>query len=165
VRELANSHKYARYIGVGLLQEVLGNGWCPSPAVARAAGFHRSDFYRCLRAPATRAFWEKHVLPRDLLLRAFTERLVEHLDADVRALLARMLTWNPANRPTCAEVVQDPVFGRLLGRPETGEVARYRHVLYGQGTSDGVEAFRPDVLTEWVEMEKKIVDGVAAHIG
>jgi serine/threonine protein kinase len=125
--ETTNSHMYARFINIAMLQEALGNGWRPSREEATAAGFTNNGFYQSLYDPVVARFFLRFVLPSDSLLMATMREMVNSLRPDVQDLLRRMLRWNPSDRTTCQEALLDPLFRRQLGQQAEGLSAPYTH--------------------------------------
>lgn len=76
-RDEKNAHKYARFLSIGLLQEALGNGWCPSLEVAQRAGYAKSSFYQCLQHPIVQRFWKRYVLPMHLRLMPIMQTMLK----------------------------------------------------------------------------------------
>jgi len=112
-----NAHKYARYISIAVLQEVLGNGWRPSPEAARKAGYDTSPLYWCLAHPVMEAFFKEFVLDRRWRLLQTMEYMVQQLEPGARDLLKRLLTWDYMERPSCQTVLFDPWFTQYLSAP------------------------------------------------
>lgn len=165
--ERDNAHKFARFVNVALLQNALGNGWCPPTDVAQVAGFSDSAFYTLLQEIDVQAFVQEHILNPDLLLATYVDWVLAGVPSDVCALLRRMLNWDPAARPTCAELVQDAVFARLLGRPDasddllhTHNVRDRTHVLGALGLQCASADLRAATHDDWAALEREIADAV-----
>jgi hypothetical protein len=134
LKALAEDHefgadKYARYISIGLLQHVLGNGWFPNPGAAGRASYAKSAFYRCLCHPAVQRFWNDFILPEDLPLLRMMRAMVGALAPGCRDLLQRMLQWDARGRPSMEEVLLHPWWqeqfpSRTPHNPEPGLCAK-----------------------------------------
>jgi serine/threonine protein kinase len=125
-QEDAKGRKFARYISIGLLQSVLGNGWHPSPEEAERMGYDQSAFYHCLLHPKVQAFWNRYILPPDMKLMIMMQGMVGRLPVPVRALMKRMMRWSPFDRPSCQDIVLDPWFASQLQPPPLSESIMYR---------------------------------------
>ncbi len=122
--EKTNGRKYARYVSIGLLQEVLGNGWCPPPR--HSAEYASSSFYKCLQDARMQRFWARYLLPPMMPLRALVTTMVEGMPPSARLLLKHMLSWNPNDRPSCESIVMNPWFKAQFPQPPVGEEVMYR---------------------------------------
>jgi serine/threonine protein kinase len=121
-KERESGHMYGRFLNLLVVQEALGNGWFPDPADAPLYKGH--CFFEAMRSFPVTAFLHAHVLGAWAAPMQVATALVNSLPGPARGLIKRMLSWNPATRPTCLECLGDPWFSELFPQRQAaaGEV-------------------------------------------